>query len=113
MRTTRFLLSLVLVVFVSNALAAKPVNETAVCHIGSKEGPGGETYDPNCVPTLENNYFCADAGKVDLITVPDVENTAVRWSVDSAAIRSVTVSPVASVICEAIVRFQMSSYSRN
>jgi hypothetical protein len=72
MRKTRFLLSLVLVLFVSNALAAKPDNKTAVCHIGSEEGPGGETYDPNCVPTLENNYFCADAGKVDLITVPNV-----------------------------------------
>lgn len=41
-----------------------------LCHVGNEVGPNGETYDPNCVPNEENEYFCADAGKIDLILIP-------------------------------------------
>ena len=43
------------------------------------------------------------------MTVPEVENTAVRPASVRADSFSVTVSPVASVICEATVRCQISS----
>lgn len=51
---------------------AKP-EKMLVCHIGNETGPGGETYldDPNCVPSDLNNYFCPNAGKIDLIVVPE------------------------------------------
>jgi hypothetical protein len=67
---TRILLAIVFVLFASTALAAKP-DKTLVCHVGNEEGPGGEVYldDPGCVPIEENEYFCPDAGKIDLIEV--------------------------------------------
>ncbi len=45
-----------------------------------------------------------------MITVPDAPNSAVSLALDSPAIRSETVCPCASFICEAIVRIQISSY---
>lgn len=70
MHFTRILLSIVFVLFASTALAAKP-EKTLVCHVGNEVGPGGEVYldDPGCVPIEENEYFCPDAGKIDLIEV--------------------------------------------
>jgi len=52
-------------------MAAGPKEKELICHIGSQEGPGGETYldDPACIPSEQNAYFCPDAGKVDLIVV--------------------------------------------
>lgn len=38
-----------------------------ICHVGNEMGPNGEVYDPACVPGEDNDYFCADAGKIDLI----------------------------------------------
>ena len=64
---TRILLSVVLVLFASTALAAKP-EKTLVCHVGNEYGPEGQIYDPTCEP--DEFYDCsADAGKVDLITI--------------------------------------------
>ena len=48
-----------------------------------------------------------------VITVPDAANTASRPSLASAPIFTEAVDPRASAICEATVRFQMSSYSLN
>jgi len=42
-----------------------------ICHVGNELGPNGEEYDPACVPEEANDYFCADAGKIDLILVPE------------------------------------------
>jgi len=67
MKFTKILLSVVLTLFASTVLAAKPAQEL-VCHVGSTFGPEGQVYDPECVPSEE--YDCsADAGKVDLISV--------------------------------------------
>jgi hypothetical protein len=59
------------VVLLAEAAAAGPKPKALICHVGSTEGPSGETYldNPNCVPAFENGYFCPDAGKVDLIVV--------------------------------------------
>ena len=46
-----------------------------------------------------------------MITVPAVPNSASRPSAAVAPSRTETVSPRASAICEATVRFQTSSYS--
>ena len=48
-----------------------------------------------------------------MITVPAVENSARRPSEASAVMRTDTVWPRASAICEATVRFQIRSYSLN
>ena len=42
-----------------------------ICHVGNEAGPGEEVYldDPGCVPHVGNDYFCPDAGKIDLISV--------------------------------------------
>ena len=45
----------------------------------------------------------------NVITVPDAPNSAVSFAFESPAIRSETVCPCASYICEAIVRIQISS----
>ena len=44
-----------------------------------------------------------------MITVPDAPSSTSSPDDDAAAMRSDTVCPRASAICEAIVRFQMSS----
>jgi len=44
---------------------------------------------------------------------PDVVNTTASPAEDSPAIRTDTVVPTASAICEASVRCQISSYRRN
>lgn len=56
----------------AGSLAAR--DKVAICHVGTEVGPNGETYhdDPGCHPNEENNYFCPDAGKVDLIYVGNV-----------------------------------------
>ena len=45
-----------------------------ICHVGSEYGPGDTTYldYPGCVPYEGNDYFCPDAGKIDLIEVATV-----------------------------------------
>src|SRR5699024_12381971 len=50
-----------------------------------------------------------------VMTVPEAENSATRGvsSADVPTILTVAVYPVASTICEATVRFQISSYNRN
>lgn len=55
---------------------AGPKVKQLICHVGSNVGPGGEVYldDPDCVPDDTNNYFCPDAGKIDLIRVPANSN---------------------------------------
>ncbi|MGD2128166.1 MAG: hypothetical protein PVJ33_16405 [Lysobacterales bacterium] len=66
-----FAISAVLL-FATSGLAASQ-DKVLVCHVGSKAGPNGETYldDPDCVPGEDNDYFCPDAGKIDLIVVPE------------------------------------------
>ncbi len=51
--------------------AKQAKDKMAVCHIGTDTGPNGETYldTKGCHPNEENDYFCPDAGKVDLIFV--------------------------------------------
>ena len=56
-----------LMIWVSSLEAGQ--EKTFICHVGHKYGPDGETYDPACAPVEENGYFCADAGKIDLIEV--------------------------------------------
>ena len=46
-----------------------------------------------------------------MITVPDAPNSAFSPDDDVPAMRSDTVWPAASFICDAIVRIQISSYS--
>jgi hypothetical protein len=67
---TRILLSIVFVLYASTALAAPP-EKTLICHVGNEVGPGGEDYldAPGCVPHDGNDWFCPDAGKIDLIEV--------------------------------------------
>jgi hypothetical protein len=57
-----------LMLFVTTGFADKK-EKMLICHVGNEEGPGGEVYDPTCVPEEANGYFCADAGKIDLIVV--------------------------------------------
>jgi len=53
------------------ASTAVAMDKVAICHVGNVAGPNGETYDPYCVPNDANDYFCPDAGKIDLIVVPE------------------------------------------
>ncbi len=64
-----------LILFAVTGFAGPKVKQL-VCHVGNEVGPGGETYldDPNCLPSDTNNYFCPDAGKIDLILVPENAN---------------------------------------
>jgi hypothetical protein len=68
MKLIQWLLLITLMLVASTALAARQ-DKTLICHVGNEEGPNGEVYDPNCVPEPANGYFCADAGKIDLILV--------------------------------------------
>ena len=76
MKLTRIFLSLVLIVFVSTALAAKPDKEL-VCHVGNDMGSANQTYmeNPDCIlpqdwdESVEGEFRCPDAGKIDLILV--------------------------------------------
>ena len=58
----------------STILFAAKQEKELVCHVGNEVGPGGEVFldDPGCAPIEENNYFCPDAGKIDLISVAKV-----------------------------------------
>ena len=64
-----FSVSLVILSLSGGSFAAR--EKTGVCHVGSDLGANGETYldTLGCVPNEENDYFCPDAGKVDLIYV--------------------------------------------
>lgn len=57
----------------TTALAAKQ-EKVLICHVGNEMGPNGEVYldDPGCIPHEDNNYFCPDAGKIDLISIAKV-----------------------------------------
>lgn len=68
----RNLVFMILVLFVSTTLTAKQ-NKMLVCHVGNEVGPGGETFldDPDCEPSDLNDYFCPDAGKIDLIVIAE------------------------------------------
>ena len=61
-----------LILFALTGFAAKK-EKLLICHVGNDVGPGGEVYldDPGCIPDSTNNYFCPDAGKIDLIMVPE------------------------------------------
>jgi hypothetical protein len=69
------ILPLALILVAAGNVWAKP-EKTLVCHVGNKVAPNGDTYldDPDCTPSLDNDYFCPDAGKVDLVVVPNAEN---------------------------------------
>jgi hypothetical protein len=66
----RIILFCALILIATTGLAAKQ-EKTLICHVGNEMGPNGETYldDPGCVPHLDNDWFCPDAGKIDLIEV--------------------------------------------
>ena len=68
MRSIQILFVTTLMLFAATALAARQ-EKVLICHVGNEEGPAGEVYDPACVPEEANGYFCADAGKIDLILV--------------------------------------------
>lgn len=59
-----------LMLFVSTGFAAKKEKDL-ICHVGNEFGAEGEVYldDPGCTPHEDNDYFCPDAGKIDLIEV--------------------------------------------
>ena len=59
-----------LMLIATTVVAAKQEKEL-ICHVGNEVGPDGEVYldDPGCIPIEENDYFCPDAGKIDLIQV--------------------------------------------
>ena len=61
-----------LMLIATTAVAAKQEKEL-ICHVGNEVGPGPDfdVYldDPDCVPHYDNDYFCPDAGKIDLISV--------------------------------------------
>lgn len=65
---TVFICTLMLIA--TTVVAAKQEKEL-ICHVGNEVGSGGEVYldDPGCIPIEENDYFCPDAGKIDLILV--------------------------------------------
>ena len=66
MNMIRFTLAFAILLLAVPALEARQ-EKTVICHVGSEEGPNGETYDPNCIPT--DDFDCPDAGKIDLIEV--------------------------------------------
>jgi hypothetical protein len=68
MKNILILFAATLLLFAVSAFAAKK-DKVLICHVGNEEGPAGEVYDPACVPEEANDYFCADAGKIDLILV--------------------------------------------
>jgi hypothetical protein len=69
MRIARLFIGIALMFTAVNAAAKQ--DKVLLCHVGNETGPGGEVYldDPDCVPNDLNNYFCPDAGKIDLIVV--------------------------------------------
>ena len=75
MKIVKIMFAVTLMLFATTGFAAKKEKDL-ICHVGSEEGPGGETYldDPGCVPVEENGYFCPDAGKIDLIEVSKKAN---------------------------------------
>jgi hypothetical protein len=72
MKLSNIALSVLLTLVATSAFAGKKEKEF-VCHVGSEYGPDGEVYmdDPGCVPNDGNDFFCPDAGKIDLIEVPN------------------------------------------
>ena len=62
----------------SGTVFAERQDKMQVCHVGSEYGPAPEyaVYmdDPGCVPVEENDYFCPDAGKIDLIEAAKTNN---------------------------------------
>lgn len=83
MRLSQLILGCAVLAFASTGFAKQ--EKTLICHVGNEAGPGGETYldDPNCVPSDANGYFCPDAGKIDLIVVPEhakhIGNASHSW----------------------------------
>lgn len=71
MKSINLVIALILLVAAQNVFARQA--KMLVCHVGNDAGPGGETYldDPDCVPSDLNNYFCPDAGKIDLIVIAE------------------------------------------
>lgn len=68
MSFTKVFISVFFLLLSASLFAAKP-EKILICHVGNEVGPNDEVYDPSCAPIEENNYFCADAGKIDLIEV--------------------------------------------
>ena len=71
----RLLIVCILMLVATTATAARQEKQL-ICHVGNELGPNGEVYldDPGCVPIEENDYFCPDAGKIDLINVAKPSN---------------------------------------
>ena len=69
MRIAKLFLGIALILTAVNVSAKQ--EKVLLCHVGNETGRGGEVYldDPDCVPNDLNNYFCPDAGKIDLIVV--------------------------------------------
>ena len=70
MRLLQVILAITFLLFTVTGFAARQ-EKILICHVGNELGPNGEEYDPACVPEEANDYFCADAGKIDLILVPE------------------------------------------
>jgi len=70
MKLVQVIFAITFLLFTVTGFAAKK-EKILICHVGTELGPNGEEYDPACVPDEFNGYCSADAGKIDLIIVPE------------------------------------------
>lgn len=70
MRLLQVILAITFLLFTVTGFAARQ-EKILICHVGNELGPNGEEYDSTCVPEEANGYCSADAGKIDLILVPE------------------------------------------
>jgi hypothetical protein len=61
-KMTFALIAGLLVLYSISAFAA-PKPKATLCHVGHEEGPNGETYNSNCVPGENNDYFLRRRGQ--------------------------------------------------
>lgn len=84
MKLVQVIFAITFLLFTVTGFAARQ-EKTLICHVGNEVGPSGEEYDPTCVPEEANDFFCADAGKIDLIVVAQkaadkhLENPSHEW----------------------------------
>jgi hypothetical protein len=78
----RLILICTLILIATTGFAAKK-EKTLICHVRYEMGPNGEVYDPACEPGEDNDYFCANAGKIDLIVTSKpakhLDNPSHEW----------------------------------
>jgi hypothetical protein len=78
----RLILICTLILIATTGFAAKK-EKTPICHVRYEMGPNGEVYDPACEPGEDNDYFCANAGKIDLIVTSKpakhLDNPSHEW----------------------------------